>query len=77
MTQWQDIASAPKDGTRILVFQADEPDDTTPNIAVWLKTFGWVISWDYTPLIKPQFAPVTHWMPLPPRPPLQPAKEEK
>jgi hypothetical protein len=60
---WQPIETAPKDGTRILVF-IDNGDDP-------IKTGGerdtdkacWISSWSGEVLYPP-----THWMPLPPAP---------
>lgn len=63
---WQPIATAPKDGTRVLGFSASR---TEPCVIVqWAKNSGW---WT-----KPgcyNVATLTHWMPLPPAPSEQPS----
>lgn len=76
MSEWQPIETAPKDGTRVLVFS---PDAREPQIFVaWLGSFilpgtkgeedeGWIDAWS-DDLVD---AWPTHWQPLP-APPEQP-----
>lgn len=63
MREWQDISTAPKDGTAILVFQATDGDHKDRMAIAWCWDHGgfWRCS-DY-PGLQP-----THWMPPPPRP---------
>lgn len=56
---WQAIASAPKDGTQVLVF-----DDTI--YSAYYRRFGWFIGFDRED--DPIYVEPTHWMPLPPPP---------
>lgn len=69
MAGWRPIETAPKDGTRVLVYQEDEASDMTPQIAWWITWHGeegWHICWDNEPLQNNSaFAPPTHWAPLP------------
>lgn len=74
MDSWQDISTAPRDGTRILVF--GKPDDLVMNggvLASWSKPGVHAAAWDEIdqafcldggswlgPFIEP-----TMWMPLP------------
>lgn len=73
--EWQDISSAPKDGTQILVFTQwagdeifSEPFDSV-QIAYWdegnLTDDYWHrdAGWELEKIGEP-----THWMPLPPAP---------
>lgn len=59
MTEWQDISTAPKDGTRILVVGGmwDKPDIAAADGEWWAmrRREGW-------------HGCPTHWMPLPPPP---------
>ena len=65
--EWQDIATAPKDGTRFLAYQKGEPIQE----CWWCEDFpewqGWQNDndWDSDP-------DPTHWMPLPAPPTLPP-----
>jgi hypothetical protein len=63
--RWLPIATAPKDGTRVLLFNPDEPPYQC--VGCWLNNTtggGWVSSeWDVEP---------SHWQPLPPPPEEQP-----
>ena len=57
--QWQDIATAPKDGTFILAFGNGVAIHNCHYIAEWSEGDGWICSYsdvDVTP---------SHWMPLP------------
>ncbi len=58
MTEWQPIETAPKDGTRVLLWRRAIRDQPTPIMAdgFWCETC-WV--WPYI-LSEP-----THWQPLP------------
>lgn len=59
MTTWQDIGTAPKDGTYVLVWRPDEGDghhEAHAGIDVWIEGC-WYKS---RRLQQP-----THWMPLP------------
>lgn len=60
MSKWQDIMTAPKDGTNILFY--------TPNYGVWYGHYdpaprGYSLSYPCADAVN-----ITHWMPLP-RPP--------
>jgi hypothetical protein len=62
MTQWQDISTAPRDGTEVLVWSEKQDN-------VYLAVFDDGQWW--TPDIRPAawtelLAVPTHWMPLPP-----------
>jgi hypothetical protein len=65
LSGWRDIATAPKDGTRVLLFNPGEPPYQC--VGCWLNNTtggGWVSSeWDVEP---------SHWQPLPPPPEEQP-----
>lgn len=55
---WQPIETAPKDGTRILVFRENEDGHEQKRIGVdYFKRGVWWLS-------RTQMRP-THWMPLP------------
>jgi hypothetical protein len=73
---WKDIATAPKDGTWILLCQATgadgEPIESESfglfvQRAAWWKGDGWI---DYCSMTRDPsvFFKPTHWMPLPPPP---------
>ena len=56
--KWQPISTAPRDGTNILIFEADEGTEGTVRIARWRDDTiptGWTGS---------EHAP-SHWLPLP------------
>lgn len=64
---WQDISSAPRDGTFVLVFGTDGVDKAQ------FREWSFESSWerDYTASYENDLATVsapTHWMPLPPPP---------
>jgi len=69
VSEWQPIGTAPKDGTRILVFDHDT------HIARWrkdthTKRFHWLLD-DEDDVTSTPAAPEvhpTHWQPLPPPP---------
>lgn len=75
MTTWQDIGTAPRDGTHILV--CDRSDDSfpfsqrPPTVAHWfgppdlpgLRAGGWYLSVSHTE--QPRLQGLTHWAPLP------------
>jgi hypothetical protein len=71
MSEWQDISTAPKDGTRILVCMTFNLCDGELETIQWvdwrLPEFVWPI---YRDRIDIPFPP-THWMPLPPPPKAQ------
>lgn len=56
MTEWQDISTAPKDGTEILTYRRK----SLMAVAVWFDEINrWCVS-DGCDIVD-----VTHWMPLP------------
>jgi hypothetical protein len=66
MSEWQKIETAPKDGTRILVFShCDYESGYNLNQAVFKN--GWWVEQYCNEYVFP-----THWMPLP-----NPPKEER
>lgn len=70
---WQDIATAPKDGTYILI--ATKRHDGGMTSARWDDDVDWWMLDDgKNPEIWLRGPAPTHWMPLPPPPP--PNKEE-
>jgi hypothetical protein len=71
MTHWQPIETAPKDGTRVLLY-IDE--DEGPCIGKWDIDFWQKPNWcmeagDY-------WSGATHWQPLPAPPPSRPTTNE-
>lgn len=59
--EWQPIETAPRDGTRILLFR----EGWHVNCAVGY----WRIDWhEFAPVGGECFPQPTHWMPLPPPP---------
>jgi hypothetical protein len=62
---WQDIETAPKDGTLILAF---DPDDVPQQVVVkWHADGhweGWLYADDVLCDVMPEGAAPTHWMPL-------------
>lgn len=59
---WQPIETAPRDGTRVLGYELNDPTDTCPYAVMRFRgEYGWVNA-GWTGL-EP-----THWMPLPPPP---------
>jgi hypothetical protein len=78
MSEWQPIATAPKDGTAVLVYGPGmRPEDSGYSIAVWndnaamllmgksgfsAMVAGWIAYSDSQIDIESQ---PTHWMPLP------------
>jgi hypothetical protein len=77
---WQPIATAPKDGTPVLLYLSGEAPDSAIEIGVYLipengGDVGWHTLWDHTPLdgnrhgkAGVRWEPPTHWMPLPSQP---------
>ena len=59
--EWKPIESAPKDGSRVLIWH---PDYCAPITAQWYGSEGWKLDSD----ISPFWMQPTHWMPLPPLP---------
>jgi hypothetical protein len=75
---WREIATAPKDGTRVLAMEnfPREDDDGTLHdgdwmVVRWRETKHWT-GWTSFGLHVASFEP-THWMPLPPPPGATPA----
>jgi uncharacterized protein DUF551 len=72
MSEWRDISTAPKDGTRILIFEA--PDAFNPDgviVSCWWyanDTYTAGGYWNGGRGTLRTFLP-THWMPLPAAPP--------
>lgn len=72
MNEWQDIASAPKDGTPILVWSCSVRDELSgealPLIGHWCDIEGWTVGeWDpeFDCYRKTNLVSITHWQPLP------------
>lgn len=69
---WQPIETAPKDGTRILIYEPGEPEYYGIMTAKWIDIYS---VWNVAPSeggdIFPHEIHATHWMPLPlpPEPP--------
>lgn len=59
--QWKPIESAPKDGSRVLIWH---PDYCAPITAQWYGSEGWKMDSD----VSPFWQQPTHWMPLPAEP---------
>ncbi len=59
ISQWQSISSAPKDGTRIILFRKEWAENIC--IGFWSTDFG---SWNIVGAVSP-FLGATHWMPVP------------
>ncbi len=84
-SEWQDIATAPKDGTWVLVYTDKIPDEGSDvrNICVaqWSDYLNggtteprWMFAW-YDGGFYGDCGQPTHWQPLP-SPPIQPLKGE-
>lgn len=55
-TGWQPVSTAPKDGTKIVIYDGD-----VPAVAFWHKPKdSWVVDWDHSVYDK-----ATLWCPLP------------
>lgn len=69
MSEWQPIDSAPKDETRVLLFNRDEADFTSRSRwdvrtgGFYEQLGGWIYDGE-NPSYSRAHAP-THWMPLP------------
>ena len=59
---WQPIATAPRDGTRVLCYapSAEDRAAVMRNDYWWMQERGWAF-------MRPR-QPYTHWQPLPPAP---------
>jgi len=71
---WRDIATAPRDGTRIYVAKLDDTFGWVRGISRWVDfkgISGWVSMGLYDPPGDLGLARPTHWLPLP-----EPPKEE-
>jgi predicted lipoprotein with Yx(FWY)xxD motif len=62
LDEWQPMTTAPRDGTRVLAYAAEDAADTQPQIVKW-KDGMWIIAWDGETWRYGE--PFTHWMPLP------------
>jgi hypothetical protein len=80
--EWRSMASAPKDGTRILAaLRASEQGPAEVDVVRWARSMpggdkGWIAA-DSDPALVIVYAEVelTHWMPLPsPLPKLRPTQ---
>ena len=63
MSQWQPIATAPRDGTAILLYDPDNCIESRLQIGQWndvWKTPGWQSNMENETLRR-----TTHWVPLP------------
>jgi hypothetical protein len=67
--QWKPISSAPKDGSRVLIWH---PDYCAPITAQWYGNEGWKMDSDVSPFWRQP----THWMPLPAAPGTPPASAQ-
>lgn len=78
MTEWQDISTAPKDGTRILLTDGKWVEAGCWAPALHGENYPWAFVDDFTPLDSADCLGVnvnafdgryvTHWQPLPPPP---------
>lgn len=64
MMEWQPIETAPKDGTRLLLCEADQPGE--PCVGWWIAG-QWRDMGDIGCDGQDDYQP-THWMPLPMKP---------
>jgi hypothetical protein len=72
MVEWRPIETAPRDGTRVLLFSVpNEVPSLRPHIAdgYWKASTGLMAPglWMLGQSVGPSFCP-THWLPLPPAP---------
>lgn len=66
--EWQSMDTAPKDGTKIIVFRPVHDGDYIPMVGVdWWGTFGSVETWGKS---RPDTQPVA-WQPMPEPPSIQ------
>lgn len=63
MTEWQPIETAPRDGTRILVYTAERCRRCLPG-TVGMAVMFWDGAWAIVDGIHARHLP-THWKPLP------------
>lgn len=72
MSKWQEIDTAPKNGSRVILYMEEHSDEGDPRqVACWLPStdaFAWAGDAWYTDTGEAWTAP-THWMPLPEPPP--------
>lgn len=65
MTEWQDIGTAPKDGTEVWAFNGEQAR------MKWIEGDGyalWIYDDEVIADVDPNPEQPTHWMPLPPPP---------
>lgn len=61
MTEWHPIETAPKDGTRVLLIEGDQPSEACTG---WWMMGAWRDYGDIGCNGQADYSP-THWMPLP------------
>lgn len=64
MSEWQDISTAPKDGTKVLLYSKDDESEII-EVCYWIEEGiydepGWFCSDEEFCFVHP-----THWMPIP------------
>lgn len=75
MSEWQDISTAPKDGTWFLAATTDPH----PAFVGMIEETMWIVRWDdghWRIELDGQSARPTHWQPLPVPPSSSPARDE-
>lgn len=72
LSEWQPIETAPKDGTKLLLFVVQEPDDYCRAVglpegwsAIEVGEYSWHCSGHEHGWEHPTAGSPTHWMPLP------------
>jgi hypothetical protein len=73
MPDWQPIESAPRDGTRILVWGKIFPEHA---VACWRPKGVLMEGWESHPYSECDIVSPTHWMPLPDPPHLDTVQQE-
>lgn len=63
--EWQDIETAPKDGTDVLLYRTHW-SRAVPVVAGWFED-AWY-TFDHDGEKVPELGGITHWQPLPPPP---------